>query len=479
MKSVSRNIAGLLILVLGVAVFGPVRQDASAAAKPVKISAMFDTTFLRKEDGQDQFLKEYKRLTGIELVVNQPAHNQYNEKLLISFASGDIPDVIEIDSNHSEIYMQLATEGAIIPLDKYIANSKVFKRINPIYINSLKYQGKIYGTPLNQGRGCLTYIRKDWLDNLGLKVPTTWNELYEVAKAFTFNDPDGNGKNDTVGFTLPGVGEYVYMADFYHGANHDFILKDGKWLDGFTEANFKPALARLRQAYQDKVIDQELFTNKTSTCREKFYAGKVGIFSYWSGNWGETLDHNVKLLDPNADVVAIPPIKETSYWNQIPKIIAVTSKAKNPEGVFTWINEYMHDGGTGQMLFTHGVEGVHWTQKDGKYQKLPSLNNPNLPAVKAYIHPELAIGPFADPIPLHPKIAASIKAHQSRIIQMSLMPSSNTYMRFGGEIMNLKEELIAKAIMGRYTVDQAIQEYKERSARLNVAQILKELNRAK
>ncbi len=42
-------------------------------------------------------------------------------------------------------------------------------------------------------------IRKDWLDKLGLKMPTTIDELFVVAKAFTEKDPDGNGKNDTYG----------------------------------------------------------------------------------------------------------------------------------------------------------------------------------------------------------------------------------------------------------------------------------------
>ena len=49
------------------------------------------------------------------------------------------------------------------------------------------------------------FIRQDWLDNLGLKMPTTIEELKEVARAFTEDDPDGNGQNDTYGLAVDGV----------------------------------------------------------------------------------------------------------------------------------------------------------------------------------------------------------------------------------------------------------------------------------
>lgn len=46
------------------------------------------------------------------------------------------------------------------------------------------------------------WIRQDWLDNLGLEVPRTWDELAAVAEAFVTQDPDGNGEDDTIGILL-------------------------------------------------------------------------------------------------------------------------------------------------------------------------------------------------------------------------------------------------------------------------------------
>jgi len=476
MKKNVRIVAGLLVALLFVTAIIPVNQGASAAEKPARIDAFLDI-ILTKEAGQEQFAAEYKKQTGIELRITQPAHNQYREKMLIAFASNDLPDVIEIIPDFPQDYMTLAKEGALVPLDKYIAKSPVFKNINKQYLNALKFRGKIYAVPLNTGGGNLPYIRKDWLDKLGLKAPTTWDEFYNVAKAFATQDPDGNGKHDTIGITLPGLDQSIYMQDFYQGAEHDFVYKKGRWVDGFVQPEFKKALERLRKAYQEKVLDPEVFTNKTSTCREKFYAGKVGIFPYWAGTWGETIERNVKLNNPKAEVMPLPAIKGVKYINRIGPMLAITKKAKNPEAVFKYFIEYMHDGGKGQMLFTHGVEGVHWAKKGNEYVKLPSLGNPNVPAAKSYIHPELPLNEtFKDPFPLHPAITASLKAFQSSRQFAKLPPDSETYLKYNGEIMNLKKEIMAKVMMGTYTVDQGIQEYKAKSARLHVAKILQEAN---
>ncbi|MBO1722884.1 sugar ABC transporter substrate-binding protein, partial [Extibacter sp. GGCC_0201] len=67
--------------------------------------------------------------------------------------------------------------------------------------------GKLKGIACAPGEQLWSFlIRQDWLDNLGLYMPTTAEELLDVMRAFTFDDPDGNGKDDTYGFTAAGGG---------------------------------------------------------------------------------------------------------------------------------------------------------------------------------------------------------------------------------------------------------------------------------
>lgn len=72
----------------------------------------------------------------------------------------------------------------------------------------------------------------------------------------------------------------------------DFTFKDGKWVDGMLEENFAGAMYRLRDACEEGLIDMEAVTNNTNVCRDKWYSGEMGIFSYWSGKW-QTLWRNV------------------------------------------------------------------------------------------------------------------------------------------------------------------------------------------
>ena len=84
----------------------------------------------------------------------------------------------------------------------------MFRNISESYRKHSTVNGVCYGLDqpgtIVRNEGIL--IRKDWLDKLGLKVPKTTDEFFEVMKAFTFKDPDGNGKNDTYG-----LGAYIEL----------------------------------------------------------------------------------------------------------------------------------------------------------------------------------------------------------------------------------------------------------------------------
>ena len=355
-----------LLLVGSTTVFAAGGSEATATAStPQKIVAFLDTTFLVPEWGQEQFRNAYQDLTGIELEVIQPPHNQYYEKVQLAFASGDLPDVVELNEEYLRNYV---AEGAIVDITNWVATSGPLSKAQKEYIESVRFKnGKLYSVGFNTGGGCITYVRKDWLDKLGLGIPGTWDEYYKMLVAFKKQDPDGNGVNDTIPYTAPGVTDDMYVRDILQDGVADFVKRNGKWVDGYAEATFADGMTRMRQLYAEGLMDPEVFTNKTSTCREKFYAGNVGVFTYWSGTWNETLEDNVWLgpAGKSASVVPIPAIEGSHYNNRIAVQNAITVGATDPKFVFENFIELMHDGDVGQLLFTHGVEGVHWEMKNG------------------------------------------------------------------------------------------------------------------
>lgn len=447
--------------------------------KPSKITAMVDI-FLPQEQGHKEFIDEYKRQTGIDLEIIMPQHNQYYNLISVMFASNNIPDVIELGDQN---YMNYATKDALVDLMPYVKSGRAEENISKTYMDALTIGGKLYGFPLTNGGGCVTYIRKDWLDRLGLSIPENYNELCDVMRAFTDNDPDGNGINDTYGYTgvlySEGKLQDFYMKDFFQKGTSDFCLKNGRWQDGFTQSEFREGLNRLKKAYSDGIVDPQIFTNQTSICRDKLSMGRVGIFSYWGNYWAVRLEESIRnTSDSNARLIAINPISESEYLNRVPIATSITKKAQNPEGIYKWFIDYMHDGNIGQTLFVYGVENVHWRKLDNKAQFLPKLNNSKEVFDKAYFSEDTSptVFEFGSLIPLDSRITAAKKAQLSNFRQLTLLPPSNTYTSVYSEVQKLKMDIASQIISGEVGCEEGMLNYGREVQILGLDKILREFN---
>lgn len=125
---------------------------------------------------------------------------------------------------------------------------KASGRIDEEVVDAFYMNEALYGFPISSGNGCITYIRKDWLDQLNLSMPKNYKEYIEVLRAFTNEDPDGNGKNDTYGITAAGLftsnEPYIqYLPEFWQDAYPGIYQnKEGVYVDGFVEESMIGAL---------------------------------------------------------------------------------------------------------------------------------------------------------------------------------------------------------------------------------------------
>ena len=67
--------------------------------KPEKITIMVDATLVTKPNGRDAFQAKWEELTGIKLEIIQPDHDAYSDNIGQTFASGDLPDVVLLNSS--------------------------------------------------------------------------------------------------------------------------------------------------------------------------------------------------------------------------------------------------------------------------------------------------------------------------------------------------------------------------------------------
>ena len=228
------------------------------------------------------------------------AGDDYNQKLSLSMANQDIPDIFFTDDysifaelveadmveDLTEVYENYACDTVRDSYASYGDNSP---------LNYATFDGRIMGIPKTQLSDAqdFLWLRQDWLDALGLEAPHTTDEIAEVLKAFIEKDPDGNGADDTVGLvalsTLYGgyPNNHFAIDNFFtaFGAYPSvWIEKDGKAVYGSVQPEMKDGIALLRDWYAAGLIDKEFTTRTNDDIVALIASGKCGAYvgPWWS-----------------------------------------------------------------------------------------------------------------------------------------------------------------------------------------------------
>lgn len=453
-----------------------VKADAKnvEVTKPEKIS-WFTNVGLIADNGTDQFKEEYKKLTGIELDFTPQSNNEYDQNLELAFASKKAPDAFSLAGADKLPYY--AQQGALADLTDLVKASGLYTDANKAAWDSVTINGKIYGVPWELNTGTITYVRKDWLDKVGMSAPTNYTEYINMLRAFKEKIPECKTP-----FTAPGLFEkqaITYLKEFYQDATPEFTEVDGKWVDGMSQDSMKGALQRMQDAYKEGLIDTEVVTNTTSACRDKWYAGSVGVINYWAGSWGGMLDKRVKANVPTAETVAINAIKETKYDIRVPSVTCISKDSKNVAGVFKYIVQYMNDGGEGQALFDYGVENLHWKQDGDHVTMLPQLSKPKELVDKAFITSYCSLMPMKDTtknVVLDKRITLSNSILSKDGVQQKAQPVSKKLTKITADLTQLKSKIISKVVMGDISVDEGMNTYITESKNLGIEDVVKEMN---
>ena len=229
----------------------------------------------------------------------------------------------------------------------------------------------------------INLIRKDWLDAVGMQVPTTLDELHDVLYAFTYNDPDKNGVNDTYGMHGGGNYPFNYIFGAFGIFQHSYALDDNRkaYFTDTTDA-YRQGLTLLNNWYAEGIIDPEFSTDNRSLMREKWSAGKFGMLcdnAYWAAS---TLgDSSVVALlenaDPNAEVIPFAAVTGPSglagslgYYPGLGNNTICFGKDTSDEKVLR-IMQIMESIAADRELYEqmfYGIEGIHYTKENGVIQ---------------------------------------------------------------------------------------------------------------
>ena len=452
-------------------------SETAAADEPETITAFLDT-IIQEWEGQDEFARRYEELTGVRLEIIQPPHQMYDDKLLLQIASGDMPDICEV---LPEYLPTLVNDGVAVPLDGFVNASRYAKDVPSELLDNVRFpDGNLYGFPARDGGGCVTYIRKDWLDRLGLGIPRNWEEMRAVLRAFTFDDPDGNGENDTFGITdVNAASEDWYNRAVFLNARSEIHHDGDSWVDGFVQPEMRAALERLRNLYEEGLIDPEFLTNTTFSARTRFFNGQAGVFTYWANHWARNLTERTRAAaGEQAEVVPIPALQGSRYIRRIGPQLVITTGAGNPGWVFEHFIDRQYDRGPVQELFTYGVEGYHWSAADGRPEFLTNTDDPYEAAfTKAFVPPIAVLTDWNQPMAQDELAVRAREILQGNPDYEKLKAGGEIYSRYYREIeREIKPDIIAAVVTGEMDIEDGIAEYRRLSGALSVDRILEELN---
>ena len=308
------------------------------------------------DNSYTRFLKDD---LNIEVVYDWVASSSdFDEKMNLCIGSGTIPELMNVNATQ---YRALLKYDMIQPLDQYFDDyaSDVLKG----YVESggeelKKYisndKGEMMAIPapnITAGGINEMWIRQDWLDNLGLEAPRTWDELVTVAEAFVTQDPDGNGEADTIGILGPSnsdhmnaIGGNQYGLDplfsrFQSYPQYWLQDEDGTVKYGSIQPETRTALEKIQKLYTDKLIDPEMLVRNDSL--EPLLAGKVGIFF---GPWwcGYTVADATLAGEADWRAYFTPLAEDGNYYTHMSdptsRYVVVSKSCKNPEAAIKIIN---------------------------------------------------------------------------------------------------------------------------------------------
>ncbi|MCZ8520985.1 MULTISPECIES: extracellular solute-binding protein [Paenibacillus] len=313
----------------------------------------------------------------------------YNDKMNVTLASGDLPDLLKVTPVQFEQLQQAGMLEDLTEVYKTYASDLVkefYGAENGAALKPVTKDGKIYAMVSYPGAldsSDMIWIRQDWLDKLGLGAPKSMQDVIQIAEAFTTNDPDGNGQKDTYGIQLNKDLPINGFLLGYHAYLETWI-KDGggQLVNGTVQPEVKKGLAELQRLYKAGAIDPEFGVKDFAKSMEAINAGKAGMF--FLPQWAPFPVKEMIKKDKNVNWVPYPvqsiddkPAK-TQNHQTLAGVFAVRKGYEHPEALIKLLNfqaekMFGESAQAERAGYLNGMTGTGW--QNAVVSNLPANKN--------------------------------------------------------------------------------------------------------
>ncbi len=356
--------------------------DPTACEDTIDVSIAVMTGFTQPESRVEKMLEE-KYNVNIDLRV-LPGWADGQSTINLWMAGDDTPNVMWWWSMDND-FIKWRDAGKLLDvsqyLNKYTNIRDYYNKMDPkTLFYATEEDGAIYRIPGDVAEpSCeVMWIRQDWLDNLNLKAPTNFDELTEVMRAFTEDDPDGNGQKDTYGLGGDGYDfrsfwPWIQGYDYTHYDR--WVVDDaGKVGYGPAQENTKEWVGKVAELYKAGYITPNI-TQDTDRDSEMANGG-FGITYSWCAWMNPTAGAMMSFYQSNPDAKWVP-IDMVTGPNGNPQEDPATSAAwayfgltntcgDNAERIYAMYDDMC--GLENYIERRYGVEGEDYNIVDGVYQ---------------------------------------------------------------------------------------------------------------
>ena len=350
------------------------------------------TYWMAINDGAAKFITSYdenpayqkvQENTGVDIEFIHPAAGTATEAFNLMLASGELPDMIQVQAGswYNGDLQALYDDGAIIDIAPYL------EKYAPQYLEVINRDkmaqreiindGKVFGFYKITYADAMPYVRfnvnKDWLNEFGMQEPKTIAEYEAFFQAVLDKKP---GVTPLI-FQPTSIEQLNLLMGAYDMLNNWYLDPDGKnvryWAN---QPQYKDFLIMLRSWYEKGYLSKDFASLTLQEAQAMFDAGQIACigdsvdatFSRVSDKFTVT---NLPYMRKEADSVlgsnlASWPVDINNQW-----VTVITSACKNVEAAIQYLNYgYTYEG---SLYFSFGVEGEAWNWGDNGLPQFTDL----------------------------------------------------------------------------------------------------------
>ncbi|WJH32463.1 extracellular solute-binding protein [Paenibacillus sp. CC-CFT747] len=453
---------------------------------PLKITMMADLH--TPEVPSDEVLKALEEKTNARFTVQWVPDGNYDEKFQAALATGSLPQVAWLKNAASVALVRSAIEsGQFWEVGPYLKDYKNLSKLNGNTLNNTKINGKIYSLYQERdlARSGVIY-RKDWADKLGIAEPKTTDDLYTMLKKFKEADLGGGGntigladRNDLV------YGSFKALSSWF-GTPNNWGVENGKLVPDFMTKGYLDTMKFLKKLYSEGLINKDFPVTSKADQQNLMYTGKAGVYI---GNMPDVKTMQEKTVknvpgaqfdvtntingpDGKPGLWSLPgygslmlfPKSSVKTEADLKKLLAVFDKFFDPEVA---------------DLLKYGIEGKHYTKKDGKVvpdSDVKKLEKEATPYLGMALADTTNITPSFYTLPVMEKANTLVKAAEKFAIADPAAPlASKTAIEKGNRLQDIIKDGTYQFILGKID-EKGFQDVIKKWQDQGGAQIISEYN---